>query len=187
MNNGKGTAPLSDQDFQNTIDRINELQKESQNYPTPISGSNPNDPTRNELNVLYQRMTDAGYEPVMHTMGGGGGSFMDAMGKAAGINPPQQGPGTPPGGQPRKFDPHDPGFLKSLLGPTYKSGKNDWYNQQQGGVGGDFGNALNAAGAIGSMVGGGAGSGLGAGFGDTMSKIAGGAGNYFNKDNGATR
>jgi hypothetical protein len=37
------------------------------------------------------------------------------------------------------------------------------------------------------MVGGGAGSGLGAGFGDTMSKIAGGAGNYFNKDNGATR
>jgi hypothetical protein len=69
--------PMTQQDYDNTLKRYNELLPESQKYFRDFGPPDPNDPTRNEMNVLGQRLEAwqamPGNAPVYQTMGGGEG------------------------------------------------------------------------------------------------------------------
>jgi hypothetical protein len=53
--NGNG-GPMTQQDYDNTVKRYNELLPESQKYFRDFGPPDPNDPTRNEMNILAGRM-----------------------------------------------------------------------------------------------------------------------------------
>jgi hypothetical protein len=68
---------MTQQDYDNTLKRYNELLPESQKYFRDFGPPDPNDPTRNEMNVLGQRLEAwqamPGNGAVYRTMGGGEG------------------------------------------------------------------------------------------------------------------
>jgi hypothetical protein len=72
VDNGNG-GPMTQQDYDNTVKRYNELLPESQKYFRDFGPPDPNDPTRNEMNILAGRMLAwqamPGNAPVLQPMG----------------------------------------------------------------------------------------------------------------------